>query len=239
MLSLGDSVLQKLLEPPLGGGLGHPVGGQRSCGLVVAAQLPAEPRAWRLRQGTVVVSHRASSSLAAMMPRARRRRQRAGAWRRPAGTAFGIVAGKARRARPAEGDGRWMKNLDRPDARHPGAGLPLTFVRSKLAIEKLALGEVLEIVVDHQPAAVNVPRSMEDGGAEGAHASSRRARREWRICVRKERRSGNSGPDVQAGGRGPVDARPRPLRGVGGARCRATPPLCRFPHDAGSDRALG
>ena len=67
-----------------------------------------------------------------------------------------------------------------------GQVCPLTFVRSKLAIEKMALGEVLEIVVDHQPAAVNVPRSMEH---EGQTVLEGRAdgRGEWRVFVRKDR----------------------------------------------------
>ena len=45
-----------------------------------------------------------------------------------------------------------------------GQVCPYTFVRSKLAIEKMNLGEVLEIVTDHKPASENVPRSMENEG---------------------------------------------------------------------------
>jgi len=67
-----------------------------------------------------------------------------------------------------------------------GQVCPLTFVRSKLAIEQLALGQVLEIVVDHQPAAVNVPRSMEHEGQKVLKVEQTGAA-EWRICVRKER----------------------------------------------------
>ena len=40
-----------------------------------------------------------------------------------------------------------------------GQVCPYTFVRSKLAIEKMNLGEVLEIVTDHKPASENVPRA--------------------------------------------------------------------------------
>lgn len=67
-----------------------------------------------------------------------------------------------------------------------GQVCPLTFVRSKLAIEKMALGEVLEIVVDHQPASVNVPRSMEHEGQKVLKVEQT-GEREWRLFVRKDR----------------------------------------------------
>ena len=67
-----------------------------------------------------------------------------------------------------------------------GQVCPLTFVRSKLALEKLALGEVLEIVVDHEPAAVNVPRSMEHEGQKVLKVEQSGAA-EWRLFVRKDR----------------------------------------------------
>jgi TusA-related sulfurtransferase len=67
-----------------------------------------------------------------------------------------------------------------------GQVCPLTFVRSKLAIEKMALGEVLEIVVDHQPAATNVPRSMEHEGQKVLKVEQT-GEREWHLFVRKDR----------------------------------------------------
>jgi TusA-related sulfurtransferase len=67
-----------------------------------------------------------------------------------------------------------------------GQVCPLTFVRAKLAIEKMALGEVLEIVVDHQPASVNVPRSMAHEG-QTVLAVEQTGEREWRLLVRKDR----------------------------------------------------
>ena len=66
-----------------------------------------------------------------------------------------------------------------------GQVCPLTFVRSKLAIEKLAIGEVLEIIVDHQPAAVNVPRSMEHEG-QTVLKVEQTGEVEWRLFVRKD-----------------------------------------------------
>ena len=67
-----------------------------------------------------------------------------------------------------------------------GQVCPLTFVRSKLAIEKMAIGEVLEIIVDHQPAAVNVPRSMEHEGQKVLKIEQCGAA-EWHLFVRKDR----------------------------------------------------
>ena len=65
-----------------------------------------------------------------------------------------------------------------------GQVCPLTFVRSKLAIEKMSLGEVLEIIVDHQPAAVNVPRSMEHEG-QNVLSVVQTGAAEWRLFIRK------------------------------------------------------
>lgn len=45
-----------------------------------------------------------------------------------------------------------------------GEVCPYTFVRSKLAIEEMESGEVLEVITDHVPATKNVPRSMEGEG---------------------------------------------------------------------------
>ena len=67
-----------------------------------------------------------------------------------------------------------------------GQVCPLTFVRSKLAIEKMALGEVLEIIVDHQPAALNVPRSMEHEGHKVLKIEQA-GDAEWHLFVRKDR----------------------------------------------------
>ena len=67
-----------------------------------------------------------------------------------------------------------------------GQVCPLTFVRSKLAIEKMAIGEVLEIIVDHRPAAVNVPRSMEHEG-QTVLGVEQTGETEWHLFVRKDR----------------------------------------------------
>lgn len=50
----------------------------------------------------------------------------------------------------------------------------------------MALGEVLEIIVDHEPAAVNVPRSMEHEG-QAVLGVEQTGEKEWRLFVRKDR----------------------------------------------------
>jgi len=67
-----------------------------------------------------------------------------------------------------------------------GQVCPLTFVRSKLAIEDLAIGEVLEIIVDYQPAAVSVPRSMEHEG-QTVLGVEQAGEAEWHLYIRKDR----------------------------------------------------
>ncbi len=61
---------------------------------------------------------------------------------------------------------------------------PYTFVKSKLALEGLKSGQVLEVIVDHTPATENVPRSME---AEGHNVLevAKIGEHEWRIVIQK------------------------------------------------------
>ncbi len=67
-----------------------------------------------------------------------------------------------------------------------GQVCPYTFVRSKLAIEKMNIGEVLEIVLDHRPAVDNVPRSMENEGQKVLKIEQT-GDKEWHIFVRKDK----------------------------------------------------
>jgi tRNA 2-thiouridine synthesizing protein A len=67
-----------------------------------------------------------------------------------------------------------------------GQVCPYTFVRSKLAIEKMKLGEVLEIVTDHKPASENVPKSMENEGQKVLKIDQT-GEKEWHIFVRKDK----------------------------------------------------
>ena len=67
---------------------------------------------------------------------------------------------------------------------------PFTFVRTKLALEQMAVGELLEVVVDHEPAIRNIPRSATAWGQEvvGVTAISEGS---WAIVLRRlpERRA--------------------------------------------------
>jgi len=49
-----------------------------------------------------------------------------------------------------------------------GEVCPFTFVRTKLALEALPMGATLRVVVDHEPARANVPRSARQWGQEVA-----------------------------------------------------------------------
>jgi len=43
---------------------------------------------------------------------------------------------------------------------------PFTFVRTKLALEALPIGATLRVIVDHEPAIRNIPRSATEWGQE-------------------------------------------------------------------------
>ncbi len=61
---------------------------------------------------------------------------------------------------------------------------PYTFVKSKLALEELESGQVLEVIVDHAPATENVPRSMETEGHKVLEVA-KIGEQEWRIVIQK------------------------------------------------------
>ena len=67
-----------------------------------------------------------------------------------------------------------------------GQVCPYTFVRSKLAIEKMSLGEVLEIIFDHKPATENVPKSMENEGQKVLKIEQT-GEKEWHVFLRKDK----------------------------------------------------
>lgn len=54
----------------------------------------------------------------------------------------------------------------RPDKSINIKGLvcPYTFVKAKLAIESMEVGQILEILLDYDEAARSIPKSMEDHG---------------------------------------------------------------------------
>jgi TusA-related sulfurtransferase len=64
-----------------------------------------------------------------------------------------------------------------------GEVCPYTFVRAKLRLEELPLGARLDVLVDHPPAADNVPRSLRAEGQEVLAVTAENGR--WRIAVCK------------------------------------------------------
>ena len=67
-----------------------------------------------------------------------------------------------------------------------GLVCPYTFVKSKLAIEALEVGQVLEILMDSEEASRNIPKSMEDHGQKVLRAEKINDT-DWVVVVRKER----------------------------------------------------
>jgi TusA-related sulfurtransferase len=67
-----------------------------------------------------------------------------------------------------------------------GEVCPYTFVKSKLALEEMDLDQVLEIVVDHEPAVENVPKSLKNEGQQ-VLAIDKINDTDWRILVKKEK----------------------------------------------------
>ncbi len=66
-----------------------------------------------------------------------------------------------------------------------GEVCPYTFVRTKLALEQLEGGQVLEVIVDHQPATDNVPRSTSNEGHEVIEVTKINDT-DWRMVFRKK-----------------------------------------------------
>jgi len=77
------------------------------------------------------------------------------------------------------------------DALHPDVELnlkgeicPYTFVKSKLALEEMEMGQVLAVLVDHVPAVDNVPRSLVNEGQEVLEVKQVNGT-DWAIMVKK------------------------------------------------------
>ncbi|MBI5212304.1 MAG: sulfurtransferase TusA family protein [Nitrospirae bacterium] len=63
---------------------------------------------------------------------------------------------------------------------------PYTFVKSKLAIEDIEVGETLEILLDYEEASRSIPKSMEDHGHKILKVEKINDT-DWTITVRKEK----------------------------------------------------
>ncbi len=67
-----------------------------------------------------------------------------------------------------------------------GLVCPYTFVKAKLAIESMELGQILEIVLDHEEASRSIPRSMEDHGQKVLHLEKINDS-DWLLYIRKDK----------------------------------------------------
>ncbi len=65
-----------------------------------------------------------------------------------------------------------------------GEVCPYTFVKTKLALEEIMPGQILEVVVDHGPAVENVPRSLGYRGHEVLEIQQI-SESVWTLMVRK------------------------------------------------------
>ncbi len=67
-----------------------------------------------------------------------------------------------------------------------GEVCPFTFVKSKLVLEQMGEGEVLRVLIDYEPSAENVPKSMREEGQE-VLAVNKIGDNLWEIIVRKRK----------------------------------------------------
>jgi len=65
-----------------------------------------------------------------------------------------------------------------------GVVCPYTFVKTKLKLEGMEAGAVLEVEVDYKPATRNVPRSLKEQGHEVLEVEETGENR-WRIIAKK------------------------------------------------------
>ncbi len=63
---------------------------------------------------------------------------------------------------------------------------PFTFVKSKLALEQMEVGQVLRVIVDYKPSAESVPKSMREEGQE-VLGVNQIAENTWEILIKKVR----------------------------------------------------
>jgi len=66
-----------------------------------------------------------------------------------------------------------------------GEVCPFTFVKTKVALEEIESGELLEVIFDHEPAVRDVPRSVEAEGHEVIEIE-KIGNEEWRVVIKKK-----------------------------------------------------
>ena len=67
-----------------------------------------------------------------------------------------------------------------------GEVCPYTFVKSKLALETLEPDQILQVIVDNDESATNVPKSMTNEG-HSVLGVERVNERDWRLTIRKKK----------------------------------------------------
>lgn len=67
-----------------------------------------------------------------------------------------------------------------------GLVCPYTFVKAKLAVEDMEVGEVLEILLDYPEAARSIPKSMEDHGQKVLKVEKINDT-DWVLVIKKEK----------------------------------------------------
>lgn len=63
---------------------------------------------------------------------------------------------------------------------------PYTFVKAKIAIEGMEVGQVLEILLDYEEASRSIPKSMEDHGHKVLRVDKINDT-DWLLQIRKEK----------------------------------------------------
>lgn len=67
-----------------------------------------------------------------------------------------------------------------------GLVCPYTFVKAKLAIESMDVGQVLEILLDYEEASRSIPKSMEDHGQKVLKVEKTNET-DWILQIRKDK----------------------------------------------------
>ena len=67
-----------------------------------------------------------------------------------------------------------------------GEVCPYTFVKAKLVMEEMDIGEVLEVIVDYPPAVKNIPKSMEMEGQQLVEVQQL-GTKEWKVVLQKHK----------------------------------------------------
>jgi TusA-related sulfurtransferase len=81
-----------------------------------------------------------------------------------------------------------MEEDIKPDRKINIKGLvcPYTFVKAKLAVEDMEVGEVIEILLDYPEAARSIPKSMEEHGQKVLNVEKINDT-DWVLLIRKDK----------------------------------------------------